>query len=83
MLSTTRRVDILSTLIYSSQKRTTRVPDGFPSFLERPLIWEGKDVASDPDQYIYELSQEEISELEKAIAYFKGKLSPSPFAKRK
>jgi len=72
MLSTTRPVDILSTSIDSPQTPTTRVPDGFPSVLEGPLIWEGKDFASDPGQYIYELSQEEISELEKAIAYFKG-----------
>src|SRR4051794_8033691 len=79
MLSTTRHIEILSSLVDSPQTSTTKVSDGFPSVLDGPLLWEGKDFASDPGQYIYELSQEEIGELEKAIIYFKSKLFSSPF----
>jgi hypothetical protein len=51
------------------------VPKGFPRNLSGPLIWEGKDFVSDPDQYVYHLGDDEIAEIDSAIAYFKGNLN--------
>lgn len=71
MLSTSRIVNLEASHDGQASSKFI-VPDGFPTGLSGPLIWEGKDFVSNPDQYVYHLDDEEIFALEKAIAYFKG-----------
>ncbi|KAG6807234.1 hypothetical protein H0H92_008282 [Tricholoma furcatifolium] len=46
----------------------TRLPDGFPKTLDSPLVWEGKE--QDESQWVYELSDVELKEIDDAVRYF-------------
>jgi len=48
----------------------TALPPGFPTKLESDLVWEGKDIAKDLS-WSYELNDEEVEEIEQALAHFK------------
>ena len=52
------------------EKLDKTLPPGLPSHLESPLVWEGADIAS-IFNWVYELSSEEVDEIEAALAYFK------------
>ncbi|KAF8994584.1 hypothetical protein BDQ17DRAFT_1392391 [Cyathus striatus] len=60
------------------------LPDGFPKKLESPLVWEGKDWKGE-DQWVYNLSEEQLKEIDDAVKHFRGldkplgHLSPSTF----
>jgi hypothetical protein len=47
------------------------LPAGFPAQITSPLVWSGTDLSE--DEYLMQLSTENIIELEQALAYFKGK----------
>lgn len=49
----------------------TSVPDGFPSKLVSPLVWEGKDVENRAD-WAYELNEAQLDEIDTALNSFKG-----------
>jgi hypothetical protein len=50
---------------------TQPLPDGFPQKLISPLVWEGKDW-KDESQWVYNLSQEQLEEIDQALRHFKG-----------
>ncbi|KAF8079384.1 taurine catabolism dioxygenase TauD [Lyophyllum atratum] len=50
---------------------TIELPAGFPKKLESPLVWEGKDW-QDEKQWVYELSAEELKEINDAVQHFHG-----------
>ena len=46
------------------------LPEGFPRKLDSDLVWEGKDLEG-AFQWVYELSEAEIQEIEDALKHFK------------
>jgi hypothetical protein len=52
----------------------TDVPDGWPKHLDSPLAWKGVDFENE-EQYILQLSSDEILEIESALKHFKGTIS--------
>ncbi|TFK72234.1 Clavaminate synthase-like protein [Pluteus cervinus] len=46
------------------------LPVGFPKKVEGPIVWEGKDWTGE-DQWVYNLSAVELSELDSALLHFK------------
>ena len=49
------------------------VPDGWPTVLEGPLVWSGEDKKTDKS-FVVDLSTEQITEIDKALAAVKGRL---------
>ncbi|KAF7323259.1 Clavaminate synthase-like protein [Mycena chlorophos] len=45
------------------------LPAGFPARVDGPIVWEGKDWI-DESQWVYNLSQEQLAEIDKALAHF-------------
>lgn len=54
----------------------TSLPAGFPQKLVSPLVWEGKDVEKRSD-WIYQLSDAQLDEIDVALKSFKGTHSSS------
>jgi hypothetical protein len=54
----------------------TSLPAGFPQKLTSPLVWEGKDIEERSD-WIYQLSDEQLDEIDAALKSFKGKTMKS------
>lgn len=50
----------------------TSLPAEFPQKLVSPLVWEGKDIAK-RDDWIYQLSGDQLDEIDAALKSFKGK----------
>ena len=53
------------------------LPDGFPRKLESDLVWEGKDFplpGSGNEPWVYNLSADELKEIDLALDYFKSTL---------
>ncbi|KAF5379909.1 hypothetical protein D9757_007223 [Collybiopsis confluens] len=48
----------------------TALPPGYPSKIEGPIVWEGKDWTSE-DQWVFHLSSEQLQEIDGALAHFK------------
>lgn len=48
----------------------SELPPGFPKKLESDLVWEGETLKETYD-WIYELNEEELDEIERALVYFK------------
>ena len=46
------------------------LPVGFPQKLNSTFVWDGKDFAKESD-YIYELSEKDVVEIESALEHFK------------
>lgn len=46
------------------------LPEGFPNRLGSDLVWDGTDIARRYD-WVYELSAEEVEEIEAALKHFK------------
>ncbi|KAJ3506628.1 hypothetical protein NLJ89_g6764 [Agrocybe chaxingu] len=53
----------------------TSLTEGFPKKLESPLVWEGKDWTN-PSQWEYKLSAEQLREIDDAVKHFKGLNKP-------
>ena len=47
------------------------LPAGFPTQVEGPIVWEGADWKEEK-QWVYELSQVELKEIDDAIKHFQG-----------
>ena len=47
------------------------LPAGFPPQVEGPIVWEGADWKEEK-QWVYELSQAELKEIDDAIKHFQG-----------
>lgn len=47
------------------------LPDGFPSKVEGPIVWEGKDWNNE-DQWVYKLSPADLQEIDDALAHFRS-----------
>ena len=48
------------------------LPEGFPKQLESDFVWEGKDLEG-KYQYVYELTEDQVAEVEDGLRYFKCK----------
>lgn len=55
----------------------TTVPSGFPQRLGGPLAWKGEDFKDRECEYVYQLSVEDVEEINIALKYFKSKSDPS------
>ncbi|KAJ3815406.1 hypothetical protein EV368DRAFT_30549 [Lentinula lateritia] len=49
----------------------SQLPSGFPSKVEGPIVWEGKDWISE-DQWVFHLSPAQLQEIDDALAHFKA-----------
>ncbi|KAK6497244.1 hypothetical protein TWF506_004718 [Arthrobotrys conoides] len=62
----------------------TPLPAGFPDKVEGPIVWEGKDW-TDERQWVYQLNEAELEEIDDAIKYFQnlniplGHINPTTF----
>lgn len=54
------------------------LPQGFPAELHSDLVWDGKDIARKYN-WIYELGEDEIEEIEAALKHFKGHRVLGPY----
>jgi hypothetical protein len=52
------------------------LPEGFPEKLDSPLVWEGKDW-KDEKEWVYDLSTDQLEEIDSAVKHFHGVLPPS------
>lgn len=52
------------------------LPFGFPGRVEGPIIWEGKDWQGE-HQWVYQMNDAELEEIDGALQYFKGALLES------
>jgi hypothetical protein len=50
----------------------TSLPAEFPQHLVSPLVWDGKDIEK-RDDWIYQLSDAQLDEIDAALMSFKGK----------
>ena len=57
----------------NTEKLDKGLPSGFPSRLESDLVWDGSDIAEKYD-WVYELTTEDVEEIEKALVHFKCEL---------
>ena len=55
----------------ASESLQQHVPKGFPEQLSSPLVWNGKDVEQ-RDDWIYQLNQDQLAEIDAALQHFKG-----------
>lgn len=55
------------------ERLPTTVPEGFPEHLEGDLVWEGDKLAETYD-WTYVLTQDQLSEIDEAVRYFKCRL---------
>ena len=51
---------------------STSLPDEFPSQVSGPIVWGGSDWKGE-DQWVYNLSEEELQEIDSGMRHFKGK----------
>lgn len=51
------------------------VPDGFPSQLSGPLVWNNRDFVKKTKEYTYLLDGDDTVEIELAVHHFKGMVS--------
>ena len=52
------------------ERLNSSLPAGFPSRLDSPLVWDGADIATKYN-WVYELNEDEVAEIEAALAHFK------------
>lgn len=55
---------------FETEQIPKTLPEGFPKKLVSDLVWEGKDLKV-KYQWVYELNQEEVAEIESALQHFK------------
>jgi len=54
------------------------LPEGFPPSVEGPNVWEGKDW-TDESQWVYNLTDEHLAEIDRALAHFESLDKPLGF----
>ncbi|KAJ6497163.1 hypothetical protein C8R47DRAFT_972802 [Mycena vitilis] len=57
------------------------LPAGFPPSVEGPIVWEGKDW-TDESQWVYNLTQDHLAEIDRALAHFESLDKPLGFIGR-
>ncbi|KAJ3564870.1 hypothetical protein NP233_g8014 [Leucocoprinus birnbaumii] len=57
------------------------LPLGFPAKVEGPIVWEGKDWTNE-DQWVYQLSEEDLQEIEQGMKHFEGLGKPLGYINR-
>ncbi|KAJ7700250.1 hypothetical protein B0H14DRAFT_2417325 [Mycena olivaceomarginata] len=57
------------------------LPEGFPAQTEGPIVWEGKDW-TDESQWVYNLSDDQLAEIDRALAHFESLDKPLGFINR-
>lgn len=55
-----------------NEKLESSLPPGYPQKLESDLVWEGETLKESYD-WVYELKEDELDEIEKALSHFKCK----------
>jgi hypothetical protein len=58
------------------------LPLGFPQRLEGPMAWDGDKFRDKPELYVEALNKHDLSEVEQAIAHFKGLCPYNPLTLR-
>ena len=53
---------------------TQPLPEGFPQRVDNPIVWEGKDFI-DEDQWIVNLTENQLHEIDGALRHFQSKRS--------
>jgi hypothetical protein len=53
-----------------TEKLPNELPEGFPAQLQSDLVWDGSTIAKEYN-FVYELSEEELEEVEGALVHFK------------
>lgn len=79
----------------AKEKSAQDVPDGFPKKLDSPLVWKGVDIESKSSEWKLDLTDEEIADIDNAVAMFEAKYGddlshlsnttfelPAPFSSR-
>jgi len=56
---------------HENEKLDKTLPPGFPSKLDSELVWDGNDLAERYD-WNYQLTLDDITEIESALRHFKG-----------
>ncbi|KAF8191506.1 hypothetical protein K438DRAFT_1590870 [Mycena galopus ATCC 62051] len=54
------------------------LPAGYPPSIEGPIVWEGKDW-TDESQWVYNLTEEHLAEIDQALAHFESLDKPLGF----
>jgi hypothetical protein len=54
----------------ATEELEQKLPAGFPSRLESDLVWDGHDI-TEKYSWVYQLSENEIEEIEEALGHFK------------
>lgn len=49
---------------------TKELPEGFPKQLSGPKIWEGKDFEGKEEEWVYQLTEDELAEVDEAVHAF-------------
>ncbi|KAJ3759723.1 hypothetical protein EV360DRAFT_41322 [Lentinula raphanica] len=58
-----------------------RLPPGFPSKVEGPIVWEGQDWTSE-DQWVFHLTPDQLQEIDNGLAHFKALDKPLGYISR-
>lgn len=50
-----------------------QIPVGFPTEIQGPAVWQGEQLAADPNRWVVNLDQSDIKEIEQAVESILGK----------
>lgn len=56
----------------NEEQLETSVPEGFPEQLEGPKLWKGSDYEGKESEWVYELSEQELKEIDDAVHEFEA-----------
>jgi hypothetical protein len=59
---------------FQIDKNEKYLPDEYPEKIESPLVWRGDDIKSKSEQWILQLDEEEVGEINAALETFQGML---------
>lgn len=52
------------------------LPEGFPAQLEGPKLWKGSDYEGKEDEWVYQLTEEELKDIDEAVHAFEATEKP-------
>jgi hypothetical protein len=56
----------------AQEQLETDLPEGFPDQLEGPKLWKGSDFEGKENEWVYQLNEEELKEIDEAIRDFEA-----------
>lgn len=59
-------------VVADEQQQQQQLPNGWPAKVQHPLVWKGADL--EPRDYVYRLSERDVSEINSALSAYKGEL---------